>query len=46
MKYYLTIKKGKEGKEFAGKWVELENSMLSERIQIQKAKYGIYLLIC
>jgi hypothetical protein len=31
--------------KFADKWIELENTMLSEVIQIQKYKYGMYSFI-
>jgi hypothetical protein len=31
---------------FAGKWVELENIILNEVIQVQKAKGCMFSLIC
>jgi hypothetical protein len=31
---------------FAGKWMELENIILSEVIQVQKAKGCMFSLIC
>jgi hypothetical protein len=31
---------------FAGKWMELENSILNEVIQVQRAKGRIFSLIC
>ena len=31
--------------KFAGKWMDLENTILSELIQIQKDKYHMYSLI-
>jgi hypothetical protein len=37
MKFYSVIKKN-EILSFAGKWMELENIILSEVIQVQKAK--------
>jgi hypothetical protein len=40
--YYLAIKKS-EILSFAGEWMELENSMLSEIIQAQKYKHPCFL---
>jgi hypothetical protein len=37
--------KNKDGMNFAGKLMELENIILSEVIQTQKDMYGMYLLI-
>jgi hypothetical protein len=31
---------------FAGKWMELENIILNEVIQVQKAKGGMFSFIC
>jgi hypothetical protein len=42
MEFYSAIKK-KEILSFAGKWMELENIILSEVSQVQKA---IFSLIC
>ena len=44
MEYYLAIK-NEDIMNFAGKWMELENNILSEIIQIQKDMHGIYALI-
>ena len=44
MKYYLAIK-NESIMNFAGKWVELENIILSEVSQIQKDMHGMYSLI-
>jgi hypothetical protein len=44
MEYYLAIKK-EDIKNFAGKWMELNNIVLSEVTQTQKDIHGIYLLI-
>ena len=43
MEYYTEDKN--DSLNFAGKWVELENIILSEVTQIQKEKYHIYSLI-
>jgi hypothetical protein len=44
MEYYSAIKK--EGiLSFAGKWMELENVILSELTQTQKDMHGMYSLI-
>lgn len=40
VKYYSAIK-NKDIVKFAGKWMELENIVLSEVIQIQKDMHGI-----
>jgi hypothetical protein len=45
MEFYSTIKKN-EILSFAGKWIELENIILSEVSQVQKAKGHIFSLIC
>jgi hypothetical protein len=37
--------KNKDIMNFAGKWMELENIILSEVIQSQKLIYGIYSLL-
>ena len=41
---YLAIK-NKKIMKFAGKWMELENILLSEVIQTQNGMHGMYLLI-
>ena len=45
MEYYSTIK-NENIMSYAGKYMELENIILSEVTQIQKNMYGIYSLIC
>jgi hypothetical protein len=45
MELYSAIKKNKI-LSFAGKWVELENIILSEVSQVQKAKGHMFSLIC
>jgi len=40
MRYYSPIK-NKDIVKFAGKWLEVENIVLSEVIQIQKDTHGI-----
>jgi hypothetical protein len=45
MEYYSTIKKN-EILLFAGRWMELENIILSEVSQFQKNKDGIFSVIC
>jgi hypothetical protein len=45
MEFYSTIKKS-EILCFAGKWMELENIILSEASQVQMAKGHIFSLIC
>ena len=42
--YYLAIR-NKGILSFAAKWIELENSILSEVIQTQKDMHGMYSLI-
>ena len=44
MEYYSAIK-NKDFMNFAGKWIELENIILSEISQIQKNMHGMYSLI-
>jgi hypothetical protein len=44
MEYYLTIK-NKDIVKFAGKWIELENIILSVVTQTTKDKHGMYSLI-
>jgi hypothetical protein len=43
MEFYSVIKKNDI---FAGKWIELENIILSEVIQAQKTKGCMFSLIC
>jgi hypothetical protein len=45
MEYYSAIKKN-EIKSFAGKWMELEDTMLGEISQIQKNLYHIFSVTC
>jgi hypothetical protein len=45
MEFYSTIKKN-EIFSFAGKWMELENVILSKVNQVQKVKGHIFSLIC
>jgi hypothetical protein len=45
MEFYSTIKKNKI-LSLAGKWMELENIILSEVSQVQKAKTCMFSLIC
>jgi hypothetical protein len=45
MEFYSATKKN-EILSFAGKWMELENIILSEVIQDQKAKSCMFSLIC
>jgi hypothetical protein len=45
MEFYLAIKKN-EILSFAGKWMALENIVLSEVSQVQKAKGHMFSLIC
>jgi hypothetical protein len=45
MEFYSAIKKN-EILSFAGKWMELENIILSEVRQVQKAKSHMFSLIC
>ena len=44
MEYYSAIK-NEDILSFAGKWMELENTIPSEVIQIQKDMHGMYSLI-
>ena len=44
MEYYA-VEKNNGILKFAGKWMDLENIILSEVIQIQKDNYHIYSLI-
>jgi hypothetical protein len=44
MGYYSAIK-NKEILNFAGKWMELDNIILSEVIQSQKGMHGMYSII-
>lgn len=44
MDYYLAIK-NQDILNFVGKWVELENIILSEVFQFQKDMHSIYSLI-
>ena len=44
MEYY-TAEKNNDSLNFAGKWMELENIILSEVTQTQKDKYHMYSLI-
>ena len=43
MKYYSAIK-NEDIMSFAGKWMELENILLSELTQIQKEMHGMSFL--
>jgi hypothetical protein len=45
VEFYLATKK-KEILSFAGKWMELENVILSEVSQVEKAKGCMFSLIC
>jgi hypothetical protein len=45
MEFYLATKKN-EILSFAGKWMELENIILSEVSQAQKTKNHMFSLIC
>ena len=44
MEYY-TAEKNNDSLNFAGKWMELENIILSEVMQTQKDSYHMYSLI-
>ena len=44
MEYYLSIK-NEDILTFAGKWMELENIILSEETQTQNDMHGMYSLI-
>ena len=37
--------KNEDIRRFAGKWIKLENIILSEETQTQKYKYGMYLCV-
>ena len=45
MEYYIAEKKNNVILKFAGKWMELENIILSEVTQTQKDNYHMYSLI-
>jgi hypothetical protein len=45
MEFFSAIKKN-EILSFAGKWMELENIILSEVSQVQKAKNYMFSIIC
>jgi hypothetical protein len=45
MEFYSAMKKN-EILSFAGKWMELENIILSKVNQAQKTKHGIFSLTC
>jgi hypothetical protein len=45
MEFYSATKKN-EILSFSGKWMELENIILSEVSQVQKAKSHMFSLIC
>jgi hypothetical protein len=45
MEFYSVMKKN-EILSFAGKWMEIENIILSEVSQIQKTKSHMFSLIC
>jgi len=45
MEYYSAIKHNNDFMKFLGKWMELENIILSEVTQSQKNTHGMYLLI-
>jgi hypothetical protein len=45
MEFYSAMKKN-EILSFAGKWIELENIILSEVSQAQKTKICMFSLIC
>ena len=44
MEYYIA-EKNNDILKFAGKWMDLENIILSEVIQTQKDKYNMYSFI-
>ena len=44
MEYYSAVK-NEDIMNFSGKWMELENIILSEVTQTQKDMHGMYLLI-
>ena len=41
----VTAVKNNDILNFAGKWMEIENALLSEVTQTQKEEYGMYSLI-
>ena len=45
LEYYSAEKKNNGILKFTGKWIELEETILSEVTQSQKDKHGMYLLI-
>jgi hypothetical protein len=45
MELYSATKKN-EALSFAGKWMKVENIILSEVSEAQKAKYCMFFLIC
>jgi hypothetical protein len=45
MEFYSAMRKN-EILSFAGKWIEMENIILSEVSQVQKAKNCLFSLIC
>ena len=44
LEYYSAVK-NKDFLKFAGKWMEIENTILSEESQTQKEEHGMYSLI-
>ena len=45
LEFYSAVKK-KDILNFACKWMDIENALLSEVSQTQKEEYGMYSLIC
>ena len=45
LEYYSAVKNN-DILNFACKWMEIENTLLSEITQTQKDEYGMYSLIC
>ena len=45
LEYYSAVKKKNDNLNFACKWMEIENTILSEITQAQKDEYGMYSLI-
>jgi hypothetical protein len=45
MEYYSATRKN-EILSFSGKWMELENIILSEVSQVQKIKNHVFFLVC
>ena len=45
LEFYSAVKNN-DILNFAYKWLEIENALLSEVSQTQKEKYGMYSLIC